>query len=86
MLRLHYLPYKVLYKSGESLGVLRFAKKMKILIKGERCILYIFVGVLMLYARALIGRTDDGLAHYSNIFGITLNKSHTRPALRPRLL
>ena len=87
-LRLQYLLYEVLYKNGMFLGVFRFAKKMKILNKGEiRCTLYIFLGVLMLYAGALIGRTDDGLAQYSSVFSNNFKqKPHTSPALPPRLL
>ena len=55
------------------LGMFRFARKMKILIKGEiRFILYIYLGVFMLYARELIGRTDDGLAQCIGVFS---NKS-----------
>ena len=38
-LRLKHLPYEVLYESGMFFGMFRFAKKIKILIKGEiRCI------------------------------------------------
>ena len=48
------------------IGVLRFVKKMKFLIKDEiRFILYIFLGVFMLYARDLIGQTNGWVAQYS---------------------
>ena len=33
VLRLKYLPYEVLYKSGMFLGVFQFVKKMKLLIR-----------------------------------------------------
>ena len=48
-------------------------KKKNIFIKGEiHCILHIFLEVFMLYARAPIGRTDDGLVQYSSVFSNTL--------------
>ena len=82
-----YTPYKLQYKSGMFLEVFQFAIKIKVVIKGEICcILYIFLGAFMLFAWALMGRTDGGNTGSAICFLITSSKSHTRPALPPRLL